>query len=79
MAEIGVDICAQESETLGRYLGESLDLVITDCDDANAACPVFPVATKSACGSSETCGMRSEPVSRANWRRQGCDPNLAPS
>jgi protein-tyrosine-phosphatase len=79
MAEIGVDISAQESETLDRYLGESLDLVITVCDDANEACPVFPVATKSACGRFETCGMRSEPVSKANWLNQGCDPNLAPS
>src|ERR671918_2372539 len=44
MAEIGVDISSQESETLERYLGESLDLVITVCDDANEACPVFPGA-----------------------------------
>jgi arsenate reductase (thioredoxin) len=42
MAEVGVDISAQESETLGRYLGEPLDLVVTVCDDANEACPVFP-------------------------------------
>jgi arsenate reductase (thioredoxin) len=44
MAEVGVDISAQESETLGRYLGEPLDLVVTVCDDANEACPVFPQA-----------------------------------
>ena len=36
-----MDISAQESETLDRYLGEPLDLVITVCDDA---CPVFPGA-----------------------------------
>jgi len=41
MAEIGVDISAQESETLELYLGEPLDLVITVCDDANEACPTF--------------------------------------
>jgi arsenate reductase len=44
MAEIGVDISAQESESLDRYLGETLDLVVTVCDDANEACPVFPGA-----------------------------------
>jgi len=44
MAEVGVDISAQESETLERYLEEPLDLVITVCDDANEACPVFPGA-----------------------------------
>jgi arsenate reductase (thioredoxin) len=44
MAEMGVDISAQKSETLDRYLGESLDLVVTVCDDANESCPVFPGA-----------------------------------
>ena len=44
MAEMGVDISAQKSETLDRYLGETLDLVITVCDDANESCPVFPGA-----------------------------------
>ncbi len=46
MAEIGVDISAQESETLDRYLGETLDLVVTVCDDANEACPNFPGASE---------------------------------
>jgi arsenate reductase (thioredoxin) len=45
MAEIGVDISSQESETLERYLGETLDLVITVCDDVNESCPVFPGAS----------------------------------
>ena len=44
MAEVGVDISAQESKTLERYLREPFDLVITVCDDANEACPVFPGA-----------------------------------
>jgi arsenate reductase len=44
MAEMGVDISAQESETLERYLGETLDLVVTVCDDANESCPTFPGA-----------------------------------
>jgi arsenate reductase (thioredoxin) len=44
MAELGVDISAQESETLERYLGETLDLVVTVCDDANESCPTFPGA-----------------------------------
>jgi arsenate reductase (thioredoxin) len=44
MAELGVDISGQESETLERYLGESFDHVVTVCDAANEACPVFPGA-----------------------------------
>jgi arsenate reductase len=44
MGEIGVDISSQESKTLGRYLNEPFDYVITVCDDANEACPFFPWA-----------------------------------
>jgi len=44
MAELGVDISGQESKTLERYLGEPFDHVITVCDAANEACPVFPGA-----------------------------------
>jgi arsenate reductase len=44
MDEIGVDISAQESKTLERYLGEPFDYVVTVCDEANEACPFFPGA-----------------------------------
>ena len=44
MAELGVDISGQESESLELYLGEPFDFVVTVCDDANEACPVFPGA-----------------------------------
>ena len=44
MAELGVDISGQASETLDRYLHEPFDHVVTVCDDANEACPVFPGA-----------------------------------
>jgi arsenate reductase (thioredoxin) len=46
MEELGLDISGQESKTLDRYLGESFDYVITVCDDANEACPIFPGAEK---------------------------------
>ena len=44
MAELGIDISAQQSKTLDRYLDQPFDEVITVCDDANEACPVFPDA-----------------------------------
>ena len=44
MAELGVDISGQESEALDRYFDEPFDCVVTVCDDANEACPVFPGA-----------------------------------
>jgi arsenate reductase (thioredoxin) len=46
MDELGIDISKQESKTLDRYLGETFDYVITVCDDANEACPVFPGAKR---------------------------------
>ncbi len=44
MSEIGTDISGQESKTLDRYLREPFDYVVTVCDAANEACPVFPGA-----------------------------------
>ena len=44
MSELGVDISGQASKALERYLGEPFDYVVTVCDDANEACPVFPGA-----------------------------------
>ena len=41
MAEVGVDISKQESKTLERYLDEPWDFVVTVCDQANEACPLF--------------------------------------
>jgi arsenate reductase len=46
MAEIGIDIAKQQSKTLERYLNEPFDEVITVCDTAAEACPLFPGAAK---------------------------------
>jgi arsenate reductase (thioredoxin) len=46
MADLDVDISQQESKTLDRYLGEPFDAVITVCDQAAEACPVFPGARR---------------------------------
>ncbi len=50
MREVGVDISGQRSETLDRYLGEPFDYVVTVCDNANEACPVFPGAKRGCTG-----------------------------
>jgi len=44
MSKIGVDISKQTSKTVERYLDQSFDEVITVCDSADKACPVFPNA-----------------------------------
>jgi arsenate reductase len=46
MAELGIDIARQKSKTLDGYLDEPFDAVITVCDQAAEACPVFPGAKK---------------------------------
>ena len=46
MHEIGIDISHQHSKTLERYLHEPFDMVITVCDSAAEACPIFPGAVQ---------------------------------
>lgn len=44
MRKHGIDISSHTSKTLDRFRDESWDYVITVCDDANEACPLFPGA-----------------------------------
>ena len=64
MAEAGVDISGQTSKTLDRFVGEPWDHVITVCDNANEACPIFPAARTRLHWSfddpSTSCGTESE-------------------
>src|SRR4051812_38758738 len=46
MAELGIDIGIQRSKTLDGYLGQQFDDVITTCDEAREACPLFPGAAR---------------------------------
>jgi arsenate reductase len=48
MDEIGIDIGAQQSKPLGRFVNQPFDWVITVCDSARQNCPVFPGAETSA-------------------------------
>ncbi len=66
MAELGIDISGQRSKTLERYLGQPFDVVVTVCDDANEACPVFPGARErlhwSLLDPSQAAGSEDEQV-----------------
>jgi arsenate reductase len=42
MAELGIDITAHRSKAIDRFLNQPFDWVITTCDEAAEACPVFP-------------------------------------
>ena len=44
MDELGIDMHRHESKSVERYLGQEFDWVITVCDQAAEACPIFPGA-----------------------------------
>ncbi len=41
MNEVGIDISANKSKSVDRFVNESFDYVVTVCDDAKETCPVF--------------------------------------
>ena len=42
MREIGIDISHHRSKNVNEFLGQPVEYVITVCDRAKEACPVFP-------------------------------------
>ena len=46
MSEAGVDISGHRSKSLDEFAGQEFDLLVTVCDDAREACPVFAGATR---------------------------------
>lgn len=46
MRELGIDISAQRSTSVDAYEGQPFDLVVTTCDEAREACPLFPAARR---------------------------------
>lgn len=44
MQEIGIDISGHRSKDLDEYRGMLFDYVVTVCDQAREACPIFPGA-----------------------------------
>ena len=45
MKEIKIDISNHTSNSVVEYLNTGIDIVITVCDDAKLACPIFPKKT----------------------------------
>ncbi len=45
MAEVGIDIASCRSKHVNELLNQPFDAVITVCDSAAEACPVFPGRT----------------------------------
>lgn len=64
MAEAGVDISGHESKSVDPFLLQPMDLVVTVCDSAREACPVFPRAKR------ETHESIPDPVGYARGDRE---------
>jgi arsenate reductase len=47
LAEDGLDIGGATSKSVEGFLGQEFDYVVTVCDRAKEACPVFPGAARS--------------------------------
>jgi len=46
MREVGIDISGHRSKSVDEFAGQDFDYLITVCDNAKEACPVFPAKTK---------------------------------
>jgi thioredoxin type arsenate reductase len=42
LERVGIDISGARSKSVGEFLGQRFDYVITVCDRARTTCPVFP-------------------------------------
>jgi arsenate reductase (thioredoxin) len=42
MHDIGIDISDHTSKSMSLFIGQAFDYVVTVCDNAAEACPVFP-------------------------------------
>lgn len=47
LGEAGIDLSAARSKSVDEYLGHQFDYVVTVCDQARQACPVFPGSHQS--------------------------------
>ena len=47
MAEVGIDLSHHTSDHVDQYVCNEYDLVLTVCDDAKEACPVFRRAKRT--------------------------------
>lgn len=41
MSELGIDIAGHHSKSVNEFRGQSFDLVVTVCDSASEACPLW--------------------------------------
>ena len=77
MNEVGIDISFHTSDPISLFINESIDMVVTVCDNAKKACPVFPGKAERIHWSIEDPFQRwgSDPGDLVNFRRTREDLN----
>jgi arsenate reductase (thioredoxin) len=47
MAEVGVDLAGHRSKSINEFAGQTIDVLVTVCDNARESCPVFAGAKRT--------------------------------
>ena len=77
MNNIGIDISSHTSDPISSFLNENINIVVTVCDKANKACPVFPGKVERIHWSIEDPfrGWGSDPDDLVNFKKTRNDLN----
>jgi len=77
MREIEIDVSAQTSKDLSVFTGQAFDYVITVCDRARLACPVFPGSVPIHWGFDDPAEKTTSPEKQLRTFRRVRDEILA--
>jgi arsenate reductase (thioredoxin) len=70
MAEVGVDISGHRSQSLDEFAGRAFDLLVTVCDKAREACPIFTGARRQVHWGFDD-PAHAWAATRRRWRNSG--------
>jgi len=63
MAEVGVDISQHRSKSIDEFAGQTIDLLVTVCDNARESCPMYAGAKRQVhWGFDDPAGTKPEQI-----------------